>query len=177
MSTIRRLAIPSTLTFSCDRHLIFNLPLSKLYSNTLLSSLNARGGWKPQASTVSSGGDALTSPRMIVGSGTHVRSSARIYDPATRSLTTMQPDVLIERTIEHHGPPNLHQISSLEMSIKKANYTVDFVEPRRHDVGKKSRQDGKKGPPPVSKSFMASRSASDLDSGFEVMTAKTNTQH
>ncbi|KAI4518049.1 hypothetical protein K525DRAFT_209492 [Schizophyllum commune Loenen D] len=58
-------------------HLIFNLPLSKLYSNTLLSSLNARGGWKPQASTVSSGGDALTSPRMIVGSGTHVRSSAR----------------------------------------------------------------------------------------------------
>ncbi|KAL1708843.1 hypothetical protein EV121DRAFT_287095 [Schizophyllum commune] len=139
-------------------HLIFNLPLSKLYSNTLLSSLNARGGWKPQASTVSSGGDALTSPRMIVGSGTH-------------------PDVLIERSIEHRGPLDLHQLSSLEMSTKKANYTVDFVEPQLHGVAKKGRRDGKNGPPHVNKSFMASRGASDLDSGFEVMTAKTNTQH
>ena len=176
MSTIRRLAITSTLTSSCDRHLIFNLPLSKLYSNTLLSSLNARGGWKPQASTVSSGGDALTSPRMIVGSGTHVRSSAQTDDPAAGSLTSTQPDVLIERSIEHRGPLDLHQLSSLEMSTKKANYTVDFVEPQRHIVGKKDRRDGKKGPR-MSKSLMTSRSASDLDSGFEVMTAKTNTQH
>ena len=28
------------------RHLIFNVPLSKLYTNSLMSSLNARGGWK-----------------------------------------------------------------------------------------------------------------------------------
>ncbi|CAK5271234.1 unnamed protein product [Mycena citricolor] len=27
-------------------HLLFNLPLAKLYSNSLLSSLNARGGWR-----------------------------------------------------------------------------------------------------------------------------------
>jgi len=27
-------------------HLIFNVPLSKLYTNSLMSSLNARGGWK-----------------------------------------------------------------------------------------------------------------------------------
>ncbi|KAJ7573974.1 hypothetical protein C8J56DRAFT_980396 [Mycena floridula] len=27
-------------------HLAFNLPLSKLYSNSLMSSLNARGGWR-----------------------------------------------------------------------------------------------------------------------------------
>lgn len=27
-------------------HLIFNIPLSKLYTNSLMSSLNARGGWK-----------------------------------------------------------------------------------------------------------------------------------
>ena len=62
------------------------------------------------------------------------------------------------------------------MSTKKANYTVDFVEPQRHIVGKKDRRDGKKGPR-MSKSLMASRSASDLNPGFEVMTAKTNTQH
>jgi len=29
-------------------HLIFNVPLSKLYTNSLMSSLNARGGWKFQ---------------------------------------------------------------------------------------------------------------------------------
>ncbi|KAF7307856.1 WD-REPEATS-REGION domain-containing protein [Mycena kentingensis (nom. inval.)] len=28
------------------RHLLFNLPLAKLYSNSLMSSLNARGGWR-----------------------------------------------------------------------------------------------------------------------------------
>ncbi|KAJ7270637.1 hypothetical protein B0H12DRAFT_970855, partial [Mycena haematopus] len=27
-------------------HLLFNLPLAKLYSNSLMSSLNARGGWR-----------------------------------------------------------------------------------------------------------------------------------
>jgi len=34
------LAIPSGL------HLVFNLPLSKLYTNSLMSSLNSRAGWK-----------------------------------------------------------------------------------------------------------------------------------
>ncbi|KIY45593.1 hypothetical protein FISHEDRAFT_7655, partial [Fistulina hepatica ATCC 64428] len=31
---------------STGLHLLFNFPLSKLYSNSLLSSLNSRGGWK-----------------------------------------------------------------------------------------------------------------------------------
>ena len=29
-----------------DSHLLFNVPLAKLYTNSLMSSLNARGGWK-----------------------------------------------------------------------------------------------------------------------------------
>ncbi|KAL1746607.1 hypothetical protein HDZ31DRAFT_81091 [Schizophyllum fasciatum] len=97
-------------------HLIFNLPLSKLYSNSLLSSLNARGGWKPP-------------------------------------------------------------ISSLEMSTKRTNYAVDLSDARRLGPCARSARDSKKGPPPMGRSFMTSRSASDLDSEFEVMTAKTNTQH
>ncbi|KDN41710.1 hypothetical protein RSAG8_07241, partial [Rhizoctonia solani AG-8 WAC10335] len=36
---IMYLAVPNSL------HLLFNLPLPKLYSNSLLSTLNARGGW------------------------------------------------------------------------------------------------------------------------------------
>ncbi|KJA16959.1 hypothetical protein HYPSUDRAFT_147030, partial [Hypholoma sublateritium FD-334 SS-4] len=38
-----------TLTPAAERarrHLIFNFPLCKLYSNSLMSSLNARGGWR-----------------------------------------------------------------------------------------------------------------------------------
>ncbi|KAJ7827879.1 hypothetical protein B0H14DRAFT_3873485 [Mycena olivaceomarginata] len=31
---------------SSGMHLLFNLPLAKLYSNSLMSSLNARGGWR-----------------------------------------------------------------------------------------------------------------------------------
>lgn len=31
---------------SCHRHLVLNCPLGKLYANSLLSSLNSRGGWK-----------------------------------------------------------------------------------------------------------------------------------
>ncbi|EGO23892.1 hypothetical protein SERLADRAFT_450188 [Serpula lacrymans var. lacrymans S7.9] len=34
------------LTISTGIHLIFNVPLSKLYTNSLMSSLNSRGGWK-----------------------------------------------------------------------------------------------------------------------------------
>lgn len=42
---------PSSLTehdvqSTPSSHLIFNFPLSKLYSNSLLSSLNSRAGWK-----------------------------------------------------------------------------------------------------------------------------------
>ncbi|KAH7882693.1 hypothetical protein F5I97DRAFT_1931304 [Phlebopus sp. FC_14] len=34
------------MTITSGIHLIFNIPLAKLYSNSLLSSLNSRGGWK-----------------------------------------------------------------------------------------------------------------------------------
>ncbi|KIJ64623.1 hypothetical protein HYDPIDRAFT_28558 [Hydnomerulius pinastri MD-312] len=34
------------LTITTGIHLIFNVPLAKLYTNSLMSSLNSRGGWK-----------------------------------------------------------------------------------------------------------------------------------
>ncbi|KIM66841.1 hypothetical protein SCLCIDRAFT_21616 [Scleroderma citrinum Foug A] len=34
------------LTITSGLHLLFNVPLAKLYTNSLMSSLNARGGWK-----------------------------------------------------------------------------------------------------------------------------------
>ena len=37
--------IALTITQSSGLHLVFNLPLSKLYTNSLMSSLNSRKGW------------------------------------------------------------------------------------------------------------------------------------
>lgn len=140
-------------------HLIFNLPLSKLYSNSLLSSLNARGGWKPQVSTVSTGADVLTSPRMPGGTGT-------------------QPEVFVERSVEHHGAPSLHQISSFELATKDRHDALTKGFPGEFD------RQRKRSLLPVSESFVSSSSVSELGSGletmksdFEIMTAKTNTQH
>lgn len=42
-------ALPSYPLF--NSHLAFNFPLSKLYTNSLLSSLNARGGWAYSSSS------------------------------------------------------------------------------------------------------------------------------
>jgi hypothetical protein len=38
--------VPCSPIHAPTRHLLFNLPLAKLYSNSLMSSLNARGGWR-----------------------------------------------------------------------------------------------------------------------------------
>ena len=40
-------------------HLAFNLPLSKLYTNSLMSSLNSRSGWKYGTGTGDSVSDDL----------------------------------------------------------------------------------------------------------------------
>lgn len=49
-----------------DSHLIFNVPLSKLYTNSLMSSLNSRGGWKFAGSGAneSSTGGVITKTRV-----------------------------------------------------------------------------------------------------------------
>ncbi|KAJ7457023.1 hypothetical protein FB451DRAFT_600608 [Mycena latifolia] len=46
---------------SSGMHLLFNLPLAKLYSNSLMSSLNARGGWR-RSEPVADSGMAKTVP-------------------------------------------------------------------------------------------------------------------
>ncbi|KAI0769910.1 hypothetical protein C8Q74DRAFT_1369157 [Fomes fomentarius] len=58
------------LIFPTGLHLIFNLPLSKLYTNSLMSSLNSRQGWQYDSSTGVSQNRAeqpngLTRPRNV----------------------------------------------------------------------------------------------------------------
>ncbi len=48
--------VQSTEVTLC-RHLLFNFPLCKLYTNSLMSGLNARHGWKLDSTSAHSGGD------------------------------------------------------------------------------------------------------------------------
>ncbi|KIM55390.1 hypothetical protein SCLCIDRAFT_30436 [Scleroderma citrinum Foug A] len=46
------------LTLTSGLHLLFNVPLAKLYTNSLMSSLNARGGWNRILSSADQVGDS-----------------------------------------------------------------------------------------------------------------------
>lgn len=46
LSLIQSLLAHLTLSQPSGLHLVFNLPLAKLYANSLMSSLNSRAGWK-----------------------------------------------------------------------------------------------------------------------------------
>jgi len=68
-------------------HLIFNFPLSKLYSNSLLSSLNSRAGWKYQSSSE-------------VTSESNGGTSRRPADIVTFGSVPIRPEVYID--VESH---------------------------------------------------------------------------
>ncbi|KAI0322364.1 hypothetical protein OF83DRAFT_797809 [Amylostereum chailletii] len=61
-------------------HLIFNLPLSKLYSNSLLSSLNSRAGWKyaTNSEETSSTGGQSRRPDVVTFGSTAIRPEVYI---------------------------------------------------------------------------------------------------
>ncbi|KAJ4491521.1 hypothetical protein C8J55DRAFT_557094 [Lentinula edodes] len=63
-------AILDLIFFLCDptgTHLIFNFPLAKLYTNSVMSSLNSRGGWN--YSTISGSGKLGYSTPNIITTG------------------------------------------------------------------------------------------------------------
>ncbi|KAI0260751.1 hypothetical protein BC834DRAFT_831178, partial [Gloeopeniophorella convolvens] len=59
-----------------DYHLLFNLPLSKLYTNSLMSNLNARGGWDGSSSGVNTSEGAR--PSVNVQRRTQVRHFVQV---------------------------------------------------------------------------------------------------
>ncbi|KAI0036516.1 hypothetical protein K488DRAFT_81960 [Vararia minispora EC-137] len=84
------LAIPTGI------HLIFNFPLGKLYSNSLLSSLNARSGW--QYSTGTSEG-ANQGPNGVPLGKTNVNGRL-VPDQMVSFTQTVRPEVFI--AVESH---------------------------------------------------------------------------
>ncbi|KAJ6578782.1 hypothetical protein DFH09DRAFT_1148297 [Mycena vulgaris] len=64
---------------SSGMHLVFNLPLAKLYSNSLMSSLNARGGWR-RSEPADDSGEAKTVPLHLSIHVPNSTSTSGTYD-------------------------------------------------------------------------------------------------
>ncbi|KAK0457674.1 uncharacterized protein EV420DRAFT_472015 [Desarmillaria tabescens] len=101
-------ALIDLLTYLLDPtglHLVFNFPLPKLYTNTLLSSLNSRGGWSYDSSAES---HSHTTGGIVSGGAPRSKQGVRL-DTATH------PEVFV--TVEHHEmedvslrKPDLHSV-------------------------------------------------------------------
>jgi len=98
------------LSFSNSLHLIFNIPLCKLYTNSLLSTLNSRGGWdasygskhefsqSQHRSGGRSGGDRVSgnvwnAPGLkSANSGIQVVTSSTVHHDVDVEMTAYSPD-------------------------------------------------------------------------------------
>ncbi|PBK99250.1 hypothetical protein ARMGADRAFT_1074133 [Armillaria gallica] len=86
-------ALIDLLTYLLDPtglHLVFNFPLPKLYTNTLLSSLNSRGGWSYDSSAES---HSHTTGGIVSGAAPKSKQGARFG-------TNTHPEVFV--TVEQH---------------------------------------------------------------------------
>jgi len=77
------------LVDTSGNHLIFNIPLSKLYTNSMMSSLNSRGGWKFQRSN----------DLEFTSTGNVVSAKSRT-DVVQLSTNNTRPEVFV--TVESH---------------------------------------------------------------------------
>ncbi|EGN98316.1 hypothetical protein SERLA73DRAFT_183263 [Serpula lacrymans var. lacrymans S7.3] len=82
------------LTFSTGLHLIFNVTLSKLYTNSLMSSLNSRGGWKFTQSSENS--------------TTHKSAHRGVSADVVQLASTARPEVFVH--VESHQMVDLEDL-------------------------------------------------------------------
>ncbi|KAI0055577.1 hypothetical protein BV25DRAFT_1865755 [Artomyces pyxidatus] len=87
-------------------HLIFNFPLSKLYSNSLLSSLNSRAGWKfsSQSGDSITGGNSRRPDVVTFGSG-GVRPEVYI-DVESHEMVNADDKVTDDKTLPVAASPS-----------------------------------------------------------------------
>lgn len=117
------LASPSGL------HLTFNLPLSKLYTNSLMSSLNSRSGWKYG----SGAGNGLT------GDSSHGRRDSRALGVGSNLRPIQQVYIDVE---SHELKDRDHQDSnySLKRGISMAGDSASEMKGEQYEVKVKTEQ-------------------------------------
>ncbi len=110
------------------RHLIFNFPLCKLYTNTLLSSLNSRSGWA-YSSKQSHSQSGLTTIGGTISDGRKKRTVN------TAITTQTRPEVFVH--VEQH---ELQDRSMPRFVLEDDGHEHDDIKSSVWD-GKQSRDD------------------------------------
>ncbi|KAK0432888.1 hypothetical protein EV421DRAFT_1742001 [Armillaria borealis] len=114
-------------------HLLFNFPLSKLYTNTLMSSLNSRGGWAYDSSAnnhshshttggivSTSGGTAsrtkkVRSRLLSISSLPRLTGTVRAILPSSALAPTTRPEVFV--SVEQHEMGDIQRMESDDMKV------------------------------------------------------------
>jgi len=108
------------LTIPTGIHLIFNFPLSKLYSNSLLSSLNARQNWNFDGSTPGETSH-ISAPKKVIGTqSTQVHTGKQMF----RFAPQVQPEVYVD--VESHEMSD-HQVIKMPSIGDSSDYDQKAV--------------------------------------------------
>ncbi|OSD07500.1 hypothetical protein PYCCODRAFT_619779 [Trametes coccinea BRFM310] len=102
-------------------HLIFNLPLSKLYTNSLMSSLNTRHGWQYDSS-------------QVLSSASQSREHSRGVMPMPRNVNIIQtdrirrpqPQIFID--VEQHEMVDIVDMKGQSLSLNKQGHRPEIGE-------------------------------------------------
>ncbi|KAJ3489211.1 hypothetical protein NLI96_g2272 [Meripilus lineatus] len=118
------LATPSGL------HLIFNLPLSKLYTNSLMSSLNSRAGWKYGTSAAKSGDSRSGVQSSLNPTTTHHVGSQQVFiDVESHELVDVEKKSPVATT---PSTENVYAVQGRPFGEKRASVTINVPPAVRH---------------------------------------------
>lgn len=95
-------------------HLLFNFPLSKLYTNTLMSSLNSRGGWAYDSSANNHSHSHTTGGIVSTSGGTASRTK-KSDTAVLRFGANTRPEVFV--SVEQHEMGDIQRMESDDMKV------------------------------------------------------------
>ncbi|KAJ1303223.1 hypothetical protein OPQ81_011421 [Rhizoctonia solani] len=87
------------LGWSHNLHLFFQLPLCKLYTNSLMSTLNSRAGWGGSFSTSTGGVDPMSRSGGNAGTAAPSRKGPAVWRPDPKSQQTTAIQVMTTATV------------------------------------------------------------------------------
>ncbi|KAJ1303214.1 hypothetical protein OPQ81_011413 [Rhizoctonia solani] len=101
------------LCFSNNLHVFFQLPLCKLYTNSLMSTLNSRAGWGGSFSTSTGGVDPTSRSGGDTGTGQYSRKGHTTWRPdQTKSQQTTVIQVMTTATVHRDDGLELEEYGS-----------------------------------------------------------------
>ncbi|KAG7444302.1 uncharacterized protein BT62DRAFT_235335 [Guyanagaster necrorhizus] len=114
------------LLVSNSLHLLFNFPLSKLYTNTLMSSLNSRGGWAYDSSANNHSHSHTTGGIVSTSGGTASRTK-KSDTAVLRFGANTRPEVFV--SVEQHEMGDIQRIESEDIKVANDNVSTTSREP------------------------------------------------